>query len=117
MDTMRALCSLATLGCEKLLQKSERANFLKSPDDPAGKKDQGHRKRHVDVGVGAAQQGLVDHETMRSLVPPPNRANPRNEAHPIGGENENENGGEEPKRLFGQMPADDSFQKLVQALH
>ena len=110
---MRALCSLATLGCEKLLQKSERANFLKSPDDPAGKKHQGHSERHVDVGVGAAQQGLVDHETMQGLVPPTDRAHPGDEAQPVPGENENENGGKESKSLFGKMRANDSFQKVV----
>src|SRR5205823_12468565 len=50
-------------------------------------------------------------------MPPPDRAYPWNETYPIRSENENENGGKEPKRPLDQMAANDSLQKSVQALN
>ena len=60
---------------------------------------------------------LVNPEALGGLMTPPDRADPGNEADPIGGENENEDGRKEPERPLDQMPANDSFQKGVQALN
>ena len=48
---------------------------------------------------------------------PPDRAYPRNQAQPISAENENENGGKEPKCAFDQMRANDTFEKAVKTLY
>jgi hypothetical protein len=91
--------------------------FLKRPDDPAGEEDEGHGQRQVEIGVGPAEQGLVNPEALGGLMPPPDRAYPWNEAYQIRSENENENGGKEPERALDQTPAKDSLQNRVQALH
>ena len=105
------------LGRKQFLEESDRAYFLKRPDNPAGEEDQSHGERQVDVGIGAAEQRLIDSETIGGLVPPADRADSRNEADPIGGKDENENGRKKPKRPLDQMRANDSFQKTVETLN
>ena len=106
--------SALALGRKQLLEESDRTNFLQRPDDPAGEKDQRHGERQVQIGIRAAEQRLVDLETVGSLVPPANRANPGNQTKPIGGQNEDEDRRQKPKRPLDQMRADDSLQKVVQ---
>src|SRR5207237_7231747 len=69
------------------------------------------------TGMCSAEQGSVNLEAPRGLMPPPDPTYPWNETHPIRSKNENENGGKEPKRPLDQMLANDSLQKSVQALH
>ena len=76
---------------------------------------QRHRQRHVEVGVGAAEQRLLDHEAVRGLVAPADRADAGNQADPVGGEDEDEDRGEEPERLLHQVRADDALEQPVDA--
>src|SRR4029453_19385019 len=69
---------------KKLLENSSDADFLKSPDDPAREKYQRHGQRQIEIGVGSAEKRLIDGETVRGLVSPPDRAHAGNEADPIG---------------------------------
>ena len=104
------------LGRKQLFDEPDRTDFLQRPDDPAGEEDEGHGKRQVEIGIRPAEQRLIDHETVGGLVSPPNRADPGNEAHPIGGKNENEDRRKEPERPLDQVRANDAFQKIVKTL-
>ncbi len=48
---------------------------------------------------------------------PSDRADAWNEANPVGGENEDEDGGKEPKRALDQVPADDALEQTEEAFH
>ena len=48
---------------------------------------------------------------------PSDRADAWNEADPVGGENEDEDGGKEPERPLDQVPADDALEETVEAFH
>ena len=51
--------------------------------------------------------GRVHLKAIRRLMPPADRADAREQTKPIGEENEDENGGEKPKRLPNQFGPDD----------
>src|SRR5258705_3231617 len=105
------------LGRKQLLQKSQRSIFAHGPEDPTSEEDQGHGHCHVDISIGAAEQGLIDFEAMRRHVPPTHSTDSWNEAYPIGAEYEDENSCKKPKRPFDQVWAKDSFKKTVEALN
>ena len=50
-------------------------------------------------------------------MPPPDRADAGNQAKPVYEQDENENRREKPKRFADEIPADDSFQEIVETLH
>ena len=96
--------------------RSAHAGFPDGPDDPAGEEDEGHREGQVEIGVGPAEQGLLDVETFRGLMSPADGADAGNETHPVGGEDKDEDRGEEPERPLDQVGADDAFEQAVEAL-
>ena len=48
---------------------------------------------------------------------PAHRPDSRNQSRPVGEENENENGGEEPERFLHQLAPDDRLEKIVETFH
>jgi len=72
------------LGPNNSFRKTQWADFLKRPVNPQGEEHQGHRKRHVDVRVGATEQRLINLETVRGLVSPADRAYTWNEPDSVG---------------------------------
>ena len=50
-------------------------------------------------------------------MPPADRADAGNETDPVGGKDEDEDGGKEPERPLDQMPADDALEEAVEAFH
>ena len=78
--------------------------------------DERHRQRHVEIGVGAAEEWLIDGEAVRRLVAPADGADSRDQPHPVGGENEDEDRAEEPERPLHEMLADDAFEQTVETL-
>ena len=70
------------LGRKQFLEESDRPNLLQRPDDPAGEEDQRHGERQVEIGIRAAEQRFIDHETVGGLMSPPDGADPGNEARP-----------------------------------
>src|SRR5438128_7480412 len=51
------------------------------------------------------------------MMPPADRADPRNEAEPIYEQNENEERGEKPKRFADKIAPDDALEKIVKTLN
>src|SRR5262249_50047834 len=102
------------LGRKQSLEKTNQADLLQCPDDPAGEKRERHGKSQIQVGIRVTKQGIVDYETVCGLMPPADRAGPRYQAEPICRQNENENGRKEQEGSFDQMWPDDSLQKAVQ---
>ena len=101
---------------EQLRGDAAHADFLQRPDDPAREEDQRHRQRHVEIGVGAAEERLLDHEAFRRVVPQPMVPTPGIEPDPVGGEDEDEDRGEEPERPLHQVRTDDAFEQPVETL-
>src|SRR5579859_5588515 len=95
--------------------KSKSSDFPESPINPAGKKHQGHRQRHIEIGVGASEYRLVHYKPIRSPMPSANGANPGNQPNPITKQNENENTGKKPKRPLNQVVPDNALQEIMQA--
>ena len=85
--------------------------------DPASEENHGHRERHVEVGIAAAQQRPRDFKTVFTLHAPANRADAGNQPEPVRRQDENENRREEPERLLHQSRSDDAFEKTVKSLH
>src|SRR5207249_3159344 len=54
---------------------------------------------------------------MRAAFAIPDRAKARDEPNPIGKQNKNEDGCEEPKGLFDQIMANNALEEIVKALH
>ena len=50
-------------------------------------------------------------------MPPADRAHAGNEPEPVQKKNEDEDGGEKPKRLLHQLAADHALEKIVKTLH
>src|SRR5688572_392482 len=105
------------LGCKQLLEDAHWSAFPKRPHDPTGKKHQRHGERHVEVGIGAAKERLLDHEITGGLMAPSDGAHARNEPDPVGGKNEDEDRREEPECSLDQVAAEDAFEQRVQTLH
>src|SRR5206468_1326991 len=89
-------------GREQLLQKPERTDLLKTPDDPAREEDERHGERQVHIGVGAAEERLLETESLSRLLAPANRTDSRNQADPVRGEDEDEDAAEKPERPSDQ---------------
>src|SRR5438105_8513307 len=53
----------------------------------------------------------------RIVMTPTNRAHTRQQPEPIDEQNENENRGEEPKRSFHQIAANDALEEIVKTFH
>src|SRR5205814_9504141 len=49
--------------------------------------------------------------------PPAHGPCSRNQSRPVGEEDEDENGGEEPKRFLHQLPSDDPLEKIIETFH
>ena len=99
--------------------KSSRSNptqplFPKRPDEPGREEGHRHGQGQVEVGIGPAQERLVDLEAGGGAMSPPDRPHPRNQAGPVQGQDEDEDGGKEPERPVHQMPAHDAFEKAVE---
>ncbi len=84
----------------------------KRPENPTNEKNYRHGERQIQIGIRAAEQWLVNRETVRSLVSPSNRANSGNETEPICRQNENKNSCQKPKCPFHQMRANDALQEI-----
>src|SRR6266403_2842817 len=112
LQSARAL----TFRRKQLLEEPLQADFLHGPDDPAPEEDERHGERHVHVGIGAAEQWLLDREAGSGPVTPSDRTDARNQADPVRGENEDEDGAEEPERPFNQVMAEDPLEKAVEPL-
>ena len=100
-------------------QESADALGLNRPNKPEHEENCGHRCRHIEIGVAAAQKRPIDMKGACCwiIMSPANRSDARNEAEPIHEQNEDEDRGEKPKRLFDQIATDDVLKKLVKALH
>ena len=107
---------LSPLGANSSLTNPVGPTSSNAPDDPAREEDQRHGQRQVDVGVGAAEERLLETESFGRLMPPAHRADAGNQADPVRGEDEDEDAAEEPERPPDQMRADDAFQEAVEAL-
>src|SRR5882724_4077164 len=99
-----------------MFQKAKRSIRLNCPENPTGEKYQRHRQGHVQIGINAAKQGLLDLEAVVGLHSIPNRADARNQPSPVREKNEYKNCGKKPKCLLNQFMPDNSFQKIMQAL-
>src|SRR6185369_6725907 len=104
------------LRAEQLADDAAHPDFTQAPPRPAREEHERHGHREVDVGIGAAQQWLVDDESRIRPMSPADRSDARHETHPVGGEDEDEHAGEEPERALDQMPPDDPLEESVQAL-
>ena len=61
---------VSPLGANNSFRNPTRSNLLQRPDDPAGKEDERHGQRQIQIGIRAAEQRLIDLETIgRSDVP------------------------------------------------
>src|SRR5258707_8032010 len=99
-----------------MFQKAKRSIRLNCPENPTSEKYQRHRQSHVQIGINAAKQGLLDLEAVVGLDSVANRANARNQPSPVCEKNEDKNSGEKPKCFLDKFVPDNSFQKVVQAL-
>src|SRR5437763_9976036 len=90
---------------------------LNRPDDPANEKDGRHREGQVQIGIGAAEQRPVDMKRTGGIVmAPADGADAGYQTEPVQKQNENEDRGEKPEGLFHQLPTDNVFEKIVEAL-
>ncbi len=96
-------------------QKTARTISLNRPDDPADEEDHGHGEGHVQVGIGTAEERLVDNEAVLGLVAPAHGADARDQADPVTEHDEDEDGGEEPEGLLHQFTANDAFKEIAKA--
>ena len=94
---------------EQVQQESADTIRLNCPNNPENKKNSGHGRSHVEIGVGAAEQGAIDVKDAgrRIVMSPADRPDAGNQSRPVGEQNENENGGEEPERFLHQLASDD----------
>ena len=104
---------------EQVHQESSDTIRLKCPDKPENKENNGHGRSHVEIGVGAAEQGAINVKGAgrRIDMSPAHRPDSRNQSRPVGEENEDENGGEEPERFLHQLPSDDPLEKIIETFH
>ena len=105
---------MSPFGANSSLRIADGTRFLERPHDPAGEEHQRHRQRHVEVGVGAPEQRLVDHEAVRRLMSPSDGAHAGDQADPVGGEDEEEERPKEPERLLHEVRADDALEQPVE---
>src|SRR5262249_60392059 len=68
----------------------------------------------VEIPTRPAKKRRVDDDPIGGPMSPSNRGDPGNEADPVGGENEDEDGREKPERALAQLGADDALQEIVQ---
>src|SRR5438874_3780017 len=96
-------------------QNAAHAVGLDRPKQPQGEKDDGHRARHVQVRIAAAEQRPIKMKrAVGQVMAPTDRAHARDETKPVYKENEDENGGEKPESLSDQLSADDALQEVVE---
>ena len=100
-------------------QESSDTIRLKCPDKPEDKENKGHGRSHIEIGIGATEQGTINAKDAgrRINMSPTHGPNPGNQTRPVSEQDKNENGGEEPERLLHQVAPDDSFEKIVETFH
>ena len=103
---------------EKMHDESAEAIGLKRPDGPHDEEDDGHCERHVEVGIGAAEERLIDVIDAQGAdwIAEADAADAGDEAEPIREEDEDEDGGEEPEGFLDELMADDALEEVVKAL-
>ena len=96
---------LSPFGPKMCSKKPPTPLALHRPEQPQQHENRRHGEGHVQVGVAAAQQRARHLKAVRRGHAPANRADARNQAEPVGEEDEDENGREKPKGLLHQIRA------------
>src|SRR5690606_7631589 len=107
------------LGAEDVDQRTPDAQFADRDPAPHHHEDRGQGQGHVEVGGGGTQQRGVDvREADRArLFPQSDGAHPGNKAEPVGGEDEDENGGQQGEGLRRDVLADDALDLAVEEFY
>src|SRR4030095_11072167 len=97
-----------TFWSEQVHQESSDTIRLKCPDKPENKENNGHGRSHVEIGVGATEQGAINVKGAgcRINLSPTPGPDARTQTRPVGEEDENENGGKKPERFLHQLAPD-----------
>lgn len=107
------------LGREEMHDEAAEAVGLEGPDGPHHKEDNRHGEGHVEIGIGATEEGLgdvINAEERPIGMPKADGADTGDEAKPIREEDEDEDGGEEPEGLLDELMADHALEEIVEAL-
>lgn len=103
-----------TLRGEDVSEESFDAILGNGPVEPEDGKCEGHRSRHVDVGVAAAHPWNESSVAVTVIIFPTNRSNTWNKRHVVGDKDEEKDRTEEPKDTLHEVGAKETFEEFVE---
>ena len=102
-----------------MLDEVDRADLGEGPVEPEEEEGQRHRHGEIEIRIGTPEEGpefVVRIDSFPTQFKT-NRSYPGNESRPVGKEDQDEGGGQEPEGPPGEMFPHDPDEKIDQALH
>ena len=107
--------ALSPFGANSSLANPIRPFSLRAQTIQHAKKTSAMASVRLTSALAPRKNGSVELKAFGRLMSPADRADAGNQAHPVRGENEDEDRGEEPERPPDQMRTDDAFEEAVEA--